>query len=132
MAHQIQCGHCRQPHTSVAAVKACAGGNLFPCHWLVERPGRTVYDDQGNCDWIEGSVGDCGAEAIATDRGWTCAVGHEHVTAQARWTEGWDYAADAGEAMDLVRAGRQPFTMDGHLATSPADFVPAYAMAGVR
>ena len=134
MAHQIQCGHCHQSHASIAAVKACAAGNLFPCHWAVEFPGRWVVvdDETGESDYIEGGIRDCGADAIATERGWTCAVGHEHVNTQTRWNEGWDYAEDAGEAMNLVRAGRQPFTMDGHLATSPADFAPSFALAGVR
>lgn len=109
----ITCGHCRETHRSVAAVRACSQGvPVFPCGWLV-----MIATEDGP------AAVECGADAEATDRGWTCAAGHEHVTAEARHREGWDYAEDAGEAMNMVRAGVEPRTMDGHLATSPAAFL---------
>lgn len=121
----IKCGHCTKTHTATDAVKACSQGNLFPCHWAVKR-----YVGDPDEPWL--TTVDCGADAIATERGWTCNAGHEHVTMETRLDEGWDYAEDADEAMDMARAGVQPFTMDGHVATSSRDFVPAYAMAGAR
>lgn len=119
-----KCGKCAKTHSSIASYKACHTGDLFSCHWMVQR-----YVGDPDEPWL--TVVDCGAEAIATERGWTCAAGHEHVTMQARHDEGWDYAEDAGEAHAMVGAGVTPFTMDGRIATSPADFVPTYALAGV-
>ena len=108
----ITCGKCRQTHTSVAVVKACfAGAEIAPCAWLVERVvGGYYVEYDGQDDWIEAytSVEDCGAEAIYTDRGFECAAGHAHVTAEVRWQEGWDYAEDAEEAKRLSRAGTEP------------------------
>jgi hypothetical protein len=34
---------------------------------------------------------DCGAETVIYDRGFVCTAGHEHVNAQTRHEEGWDY-----------------------------------------
>ena len=68
-----------------------------------------------------------GAEAIATARGWTCAAGHEHVTAEARHAEGWEYAECYDEAKALAAAGVEPLTMSGHLVTGPQSFAPTYA-----
>lgn len=111
----IACGHCHEHHASVAAVRACSQeATIAPCHWLVE-----VSTEDGR------AVVECGAEAIFTERGYTCAAGHQHVNAQARHAEGWDYAESWGEAMDLARAGVEPLTMDGHLVTAPADFAHA-------
>lgn len=119
----IRCGKCAETHASVDAVKACHAGNLFTCHWLVEIPFRWVTDEEtGEVFDVEAHTRDCGAEAIATERGWTCAAGHEHVTAEARRNEGWDYAEEYGEAADLALAGVEPRTMSGHIVTSPSDF----------
>lgn len=129
--HSIKCGNCNTAHTSAAAVKACHTGNLLTCHWMVERYIGWVDEETGYGEG-EMHIVDCGAEAIATERGWTCDDGHEHVTMQARHDEGWDYAECADEAQAMVMAGVQPFTMDGHLATSHRDFAPSYAMTGAR
>ena len=107
----ILCGNCKERHSTVVAVKACHTGDLFLCDWLVEH-----YTEDGL------SVRDCGAEAVQTERGWTCAAGHAHVTIEARVAEGWDYAEDWGEAMNLAFAGVEPLTMSGHLVLNPASF----------
>ena len=114
MAHHIKCGHCTGTHTSPAAVRACSQGTLFACHWMVQ-------------DYNEDGVfhRDCGAEATATDRGWTCAAGHQPVTAEARHAEGWDYAEEYGEALAMARTGIEPLTMSGHLVLGPQSFAPA-------
>lgn len=131
MSHLINCGHCEGSHATTAAVKACSQGNLFTCHWAVERYEGWTDEETGESEsWLV--TVDCGADAIATERGWTCTNGHEHVNMETRHNERWDYAEDAGEAMNLMLAGVEPFTMDGHLVTSPADFAPTYALAGVR
>lgn len=126
---QIRCGNCTETHTSIAAVRACHTGDLFACHWAVEYPGRWVVIDEetGESDFIEGGIGDCGAEAIVTERGWTCSAGHEHVTAETRHSEGWDYAECFEEAAGMYRVGVEPRTMSGHLVTNARDFVPVGA-----
>jgi len=119
----IRCAKCHQRHTSVAAVRACHEGTLTTCHWAVQRWVGWVDEETGESDG-DMQVVDCGAEAVVTDRGWTCAAGHEHVTMEARHAEGWDYAEEYGEARDLALAGVEPRTMSGHAVTSPADFLP--------
>lgn len=107
----ITCGKCRQTHASVDAVRACyAGATIAPCTWLVERTYTFVDEETG--EWWGGEDGptieDCGAEAIYTDRGFECAAGHSHVTAEIRFAEGWDYAEDAMEAAQLSKYGTEP------------------------
>lgn len=87
------------------------------CHWMVQ-----VGTNEDGVVFAE-----CGTAVTVTDRGWTCRAGHSHVTIEARYAEGWDYAEDAGDAMNITRAGRQPFTMSGHVATSARDFAAAGA-----
>ena len=117
----IKCAHCKNRHSSVEAVKACAAGALTTCHWMVERP-----EVVGGCEEygfeVEWGIVDCGAEAVVTERGWTCAAGHSFVTATARREEGWEYAEDFGEAMALARAGVEPLTMSGHTVLGPQSF----------
>lgn len=106
----ITCGHCKQTHRSVEAVKACHAGALIgTCTWLVER--TVCHPEDGLMQVTE----DCGAEMICTERGSECAVGHSHVTAEARQREGWDYAEDRDEAIQLAKQGITPFEMDGHI-----------------
>lgn len=130
----ITCGNCTRTHTSVDAVRACHTGDLFTCTWMIQTPFQWITDPEtGEVFDVEAGIRECGAEAVATDRGYTCTAGHEHINMQTRHAEGWDYAEDADEALGLMKAGVQPFTMDGHIATSPADFAPStYTLAGVR
>jgi hypothetical protein len=118
----ITCGKCQTTHQSIDAVRACHdGATIATCGWLVERYQGWVDEETGEGEsWLV--TVDCGAECIYDERGYRCAAGHEHVNMETRHREQWDYAEDAGEAMNLMRAGVQPFTMDGHIATSPADF----------
>lgn len=107
----IICGSCKTRHSSAAAVKACyAGATIAPCTWLVERTLTFVDPETG--EWWGGedgpSIVDCGAEAIYDDRGFECAAGHSHVTAEIRFAEGWDYAEDAEEAKRMAKYGTEP------------------------
>lgn len=122
----IKCGKCSTTdktvrHTSVVAVKACHSDDLFSCHWATEKWIGWTDEETGESDG-DMQIRDCGAEAIATERGWTCAAGHEHVTMQARHDEGWDYAQEYGEAMDLALAGVEPRTMTGHIVLNQRSF----------
>lgn len=130
MSHRITCGHCSQVHATIEGVKACHGGaHIGTCGWLVERSGRWVEhdDDPGDGVYVEGGPSECGAEAMFDERGWRCVAGHEHVSMEARHAEGWDYAEDFGEAMNLARAGVEPLTMSGHVVLGPQSFAPHYA-----
>lgn len=107
----ITCGKCKATHEAVASVRACYDDRLFPCNWLVERPAPWYYDEETGESWggEDGPViEDCGADAIVTDRGFTCSAGHGHVYAEIRNAEGWEYAEDADEAKRLARAGVEP------------------------
>jgi hypothetical protein len=98
----------RHTHPTVELVKLCcaaakfekAGTEVWPCTWLLE--GR--YDD--------GSVFtyECGLPTMFTDeRGsYECAGGHDHVPAEVRLEEGWDYAGDLEEARGMARHGVRP------------------------
>lgn len=72
----------------------------WPCDWLIE------YRDEDGV-----STRECGAPCRETDTGWACQRGHEHVTAQVRAEQGWDYAADPSEATLLARYGTEPRDM---------------------
>lgn len=96
------CGNCKKSHRSVETARRCYAGDIFTCGWLYP------YQLEG-----EQCVGECDAAAWETDRGFTCEAGHEHVTAQKRLEEGWDYAADPYEAAGLARVGVEPVAMDG-------------------
>lgn len=105
------CGNCKDRHPKAADARACYSGEVVPvvgpCTWLVERP---YYDFD---DVRQVSTGECGAEAVYTERGFTCAAGHSHVDAQYRRQEGWDYAHDEEEAYVLAYYGTVPVRMDG-------------------
>lgn len=100
-------------HRTVAEVKACfeaartekLGTEVWPCSWLLE--GR--YDDSSAYTY------ECGLPTVYTDRrgSYRCIGGHDHVPAEVRYEQGWDYAADAGEAALLAKAGTRPVAMDG-------------------
>lgn len=74
----------------------------WPCAWLVEH-----YTEDGV------SARDCGAPAWETPTGWRCRDGHEHVRAEVRYAQGWEYAEDAEEARHMARNGVRPVRMDG-------------------
>lgn len=125
----IRCGHCGKTHDRVDAVRACAAGTLTTCPWLVDVPRHWVVIDEetGETDYVDATTRECGAEAVITERGWCCAVGHEHVNAETRRAEGWDWAEEYDEALALAAAGVEPRTIDGHLVTGRADFTPVGA-----
>jgi hypothetical protein len=88
--------------TQVAQAVA-AGHEVFACSWAVEVRGHAgphEFDDEyGECHrcmpFVEGPrIENCGAPAVADERGFRCAAGHEHVSMQARHDEGWDYFDD--------------------------------------
>lgn len=115
------CGHCKAPHASPAVARACHEGRVTPCGWLVERVVGWVDEETGDSDYAQ-VEGDCGADAVHTDRGWSCEAGHSHVTAETRHAEGWDYAESYGEALALAGAGVEPITMSGHVVVGPQSF----------
>lgn len=112
----IRCGHCDLSHYTVAQARMCATGLYFdpdtgavregcaPCTWMIAT-GR--YSEDG-----AEIIRDCGHPSWCDERGWRCAAGHEHVRAEIRADEGWDYA-DADEAAALAAAGVRPVHMDG-------------------
>lgn len=98
---------CGQRHETVAEARACNEGRLGSCGWLVE---RRRYDFDGIEERYET---ECGATAIFTDEGWSCAAGHSHVYSEVRHQQGWDYAHDDEEAYLLAYYGTTPVRMDG-------------------
>lgn len=100
-------------HRTVAAVKACfLDATTFACDWQYEARDRygVIRDEDGEIVIIT-----CGALAwnLPGNRGWACENGHEHVTAQARRDERWDYAEDRHEAERLAKVGVASVQMDG-------------------
>jgi hypothetical protein len=111
--HRIVCKSnwdgCEGSHPTAALVRACfeaKATGAWPCTWLIQI-GLTEDGEQ--------IIVECGAPALPTDdRGSdACAAGHFHVPAEVRMEEGWDFAADEGEAMALAKAGVRPVQMDG-------------------
>lgn len=82
------------------------------CSWLVPDPGQWIEyesdDGEWYGEWTEPGVRECGAKVTVTDRGYSCDNGHSHVYAEVRYTEGWDYAEDDGDAANLTKAGTEP------------------------
>lgn len=105
----ITCGNCKKTHRSVEAVRRCYAGEAYPCGWQWEERDRwgVVYDENGPV------IHECEALAWDTGRALVCEDGHEHVWAEARAAEGWDYAEDADEARRLARVGVASVGMDG-------------------
>jgi len=105
----MTCGKCGAKTEHAATVAACYQGKTFTCDWLVE---RAWYDPETGDGGVV--VVPCGAHAFITDRGWGCEAGHEHVTAEVRHAEGWDYA-DADEMAayyaGTFRGGFEPVPM---------------------
>lgn len=106
-------GRERHSHESVADVRDCfearrrelAGVATWPCDWLLAHVG-----DDGETYTYE-----CGAPAWETNPDGTtsCTRGHEHVPAQVRARQGWDYADDEFEAARLRHLGIQAVAMNG-------------------
>lgn len=108
-------GRERHSHEVVTQVRSCyqaardmtQGIRAWPCTWLLE--GR--YDDGSKFTF------ECDAPTRFTpERGegsYACESGHDHVPAQVRWEQGWDYAEDAEEASRLRRNGVQAVAMNG-------------------
>lgn len=104
----IKCGKCTGRHDNVAAIRACHDESLFTCTWLVDT--RQITEDG------EPIIIECGRDGypLPGDRGTTCSAGHENVSMETQWREGWAYvdAEDAaGYARDTLRT---PVLMDGH------------------
>lgn len=95
-------------HENVAAVAACHRGETWACTWL---NGWTEYTEDGPALVTE----ECGALSwyLPGDRGYTCEAGHEHIHAEVRDREGWDYAEDVAEARRLATVGVASVGMDG-------------------
>lgn len=104
--HTIRCGGCKGSHGTVDAVRACcAGSEFWACTWLVQ----VGHDEDGAV------IRECGAESWEMEggRGYECAFGHSHVSAEVRAAEGWDYASDAEEATRMRRNGIDAVGPDG-------------------
>lgn len=107
----IICGNCGNRHFEVAMVKRCYAGEVVPCTWLID---TLQYTEDG-----EKVIVECGAGAWDSDRAWQCERGHEHVHAEARFDEGWDYASDEEEAGVRASYGHESRLPDGHLYYMP-------------
>jgi hypothetical protein len=114
--------HGDHTHTEADVARLCEMGLTTPCGWLylgfpeVDEVGDGTEEYQNYLADMraEGPVEmECGAASWANARGWTCENGHEHVTAEVRVREGWDYAADEGEAYLLRKYGVDAVAMDG-------------------
>lgn len=100
-------------HTTVDLVRACyLDPNTFTCDWLVEVPAHWVEEIE---DFVDAQIVECGALAweLPDNRGWTCENGHEHIRAEVRDREGWDYAEDREEAKRLAKVGVASVQIDG-------------------
>jgi hypothetical protein len=105
----ITCAHCKATHTAVEAVRRCHADETFTCGWQYQARDRygVLRDEDGQEIILE-----CDALAWDNGRAIVCENGHEHVNAEARHREGWDYA-DEEEGPGLMRAGVFPIAMDG-------------------
>lgn len=99
----MKCGKCGTDAESVASVKACYAGQVEPC-------GDLVPDGYDECGTLQ--TKECGAHATFTRRGHSCEAGHEYVSMEARYNEGWDYAEDEQEAAMLAQAGVEGRVVD--------------------
>jgi hypothetical protein len=101
----ITCGKCKGTHYAVSTVRLCYSSvPTFTCDWQYEE----TYNEDG-----ERPVLECGALAWEDRRGVYCENGHEHIHAEVRANEGWDYAEDEQEAGALLALGVRSVGMDG-------------------
>ncbi|MGW4528857.1 hypothetical protein [Amycolatopsis sp. NPDC004378] len=110
----VNCGNRRRhadgepaAHASADAVRACfLAEETWTCDWLTAH----TNPEDGEQYTVE-----CGGLAwfLPEGRGHTCEHGHDHIYAEVRHREGWDYAADPDEAGLLAGRGIQPVAMNG-------------------
>jgi len=105
----------KHSHPTVDLVKACyqaardqqGGIEVWPCSWLLE--GR--YDDGSIFHYA------CGLptryDDTRQDGSYHCDGGHDHVPAEVRYAEGWDYTDDPDEALGMMKHGVLPVRPDG-------------------
>lgn len=102
----------RHTHPTVELVRICATAARF------EKAGAKVWP----CSWDMEAMGEDGPYAVrcnlptmfTDDRGsYECVGGHDHVPAEVRFEQGWDYAEDAGAAELLAKYGTEPRDMQG-------------------
>jgi hypothetical protein len=119
MAHQIVCNskwgmQPKHTHPSAELVRACyeakrdvqAGIAVWPCSWLAQEG----FTEDGVPVIVE-----CGLPTRFTDDkgSYACIGGHDHVPAEVRFEQGWDYAEDDDEARRLAQAGTRPVQVNG-------------------
>lgn len=118
-------------HVAAAAPDEFGNPGRGGCNWLVEYIPEPCTDPETgeDCYYDDPSpmIVECGAEVAYTDERWQCAAGHEHVSAEARDREGWDYAEDDYDAAVIAKGGRQPVPMgpNTHLDTAAAAAIMA-------
>jgi len=99
-------------HATVESVRACHRDETWACTWLeYERDAfGLVYDEDGRP-----VIRECRALAwtLPDGRGYTCERGHEHIDAEVRDREGWDYVDGPEEARRLAKVGVASVGMDG-------------------
>lgn len=107
----ITCGHCQNTHHSVEAVRRCYAGTAHPCGWQSEARDRwgALRDEDG-----QPIIHECTALSWDNGRAFACEAGHEHVHADVRDAEGWDYADGPTEAHRLALVGVDSVGMDGN------------------
>jgi hypothetical protein len=122
--NDIRCGKCGNRHRFTIQVRACYGflspDGPWPCSWMMEVALATGDPHE---PYYQGII-ECGAPTYLRPdgTGYDCELGHEHTYEQARQTQGWDYASDAGEAALLAKYGTEPREMDGHVWAGPLPF----------
>lgn len=100
-------------HATVDNVRRCyLDQSAEICNWLIEIPAHWVEEIE---DFVDARQVECGMLAweLPEGRGWTCEAGHEHIHAEVRDREGWDYAEDLDEAKRLAAVGVASVQMDG-------------------
>lgn len=104
--HTINCANCKDSHNTPEGVRRCfAGDTVGTCSDLFPTGEFTEDGEQ--------VVTSCVGDAFHDERGVTCTRGHSYVNTETRMHEGWDYAADAGEAELLRKYGRDAVSMRG-------------------